>query len=125
LDAVADRIFPADEHGPGAVAVGATEAAMRALDGGPSPQKERVVAVLESLGDRFPERPATEQDAALASLAETDPQGFEMIRTLVLEGLFGDPSHGGNIDGAGWRMLGYPGPRPVVPAEDQQIRGVA
>ena len=45
-----------------------------------------------------------------------------LLRTLVLEGAFGDPAHGGNADGAGWRLLGYPGPRHVVPARDQEIR---
>lgn len=125
LDAAADRIFPADEHGPGAVGVGATEAAVRTLETGASHEQVRLVAALESLGDTFPRQSAEEQDAALASLAETDLEAFEMLRTLVLEGVFGDPSHGGNIDGAGWRMLGYVGPRYVVPAEDQVVREMA
>lgn len=125
LDAAADRIFPADDvHGPGAVAIGATAAVIRALEGSAAHLKAEVVAALESLGDGFPQQPAAEQDAALTVLAQVDPAGFETLRTLVLEGLFGDPSHGGNVDGVGWRMLGYAGPRHVVPAQAQRVREI-
>ena len=34
---------------------------------------------------------------------------FEALIAIVMEGFFSDPIHGGNRDGAGWKMVGYPG----------------
>jgi gluconate 2-dehydrogenase gamma chain len=34
---------------------------------------------------------------------------FEALIAIVMEGFFADPIHGGNRDGAGWKMVGYPG----------------
>jgi len=36
---------------------------------------------------------------------------FALVRQCVLEGLFADPAHGGNRDGAGWALVGFPGAR--------------
>ncbi|MDK6863106.1 MULTISPECIES: gluconate 2-dehydrogenase subunit 3 family protein [Nosocomiicoccus] len=36
---------------------------------------------------------------------------FELLRSLVIEGVYSDPVYGGNRDMAGWKMIGYPGPR--------------
>jgi hypothetical protein len=122
LDAVADRLIPEDEHGPGAVAMGATIAATRALDGELHEQLPAVRAALGALGAGFADAGAAAQDAAIATLEREDPAAFALLRSLVVEGAFGDPLHGGNKDGAGWRLLGYAGPRHVLTAEDQTIR---
>ncbi len=34
---------------------------------------------------------------------------FEALLSIVMEGFFADPIHGGNRDMAGWKMVGYPG----------------
>jgi gluconate 2-dehydrogenase subunit 3-like protein len=34
---------------------------------------------------------------------------FELLRTHVLEGVFGEPSYGGNRDMIGWKLVGFPG----------------
>lgn len=37
-----------------------------------------------------------------------DPSGFiKLMLALVLEGTFGDPTHGGNANENGWRAIGY------------------
>jgi len=46
---------------------------------------------------------------------------FEMIRTHALQGMFGDPSYGGNTDFIGWKLVRFPGPRLVITAHDQKI----
>ena len=38
-----------------------------------------------------------------------------------LEGAFGDPRHGGNRELAGWELLGFPGLRLEVTAEEQAL----
>jgi len=118
LEAIADRLIPADEHGPSAAQAGAVAYVEWALRG---PYAEHAatyaagVAELEGFADLPPEA----QDARLRELEGTP--FFELVRAHVLEGMFGDPSYGGNIDEAGWRLLGYPGPRRVWTAEEQAL----
>ncbi len=50
---------------------------------------------------------------------------FAELRQRAIEGMFGDPAWGGNIDGAGWRLLGYTGPRLAWSVEDQRITEIA
>lgn len=49
---------------------------------------------------------------------------FEMIRTHAVQGMFGDPAHGGNTNFAGWRLVRFPGPRLVISARDQRLNVV-
>ena len=44
----------------------------------------------------------------LATTVLTSLTGF-LYQTL--EGIFGDPMHGGNANLVGWKLIGYPGPR--------------
>ena len=37
-----------------------------------------------------------------------------MIRTHAIQGMFGDPAHGGNVGFVGWNLVRFPGPRLVV-----------
>jgi gluconate 2-dehydrogenase gamma chain len=46
---------------------------------------------------------------------------FEMIRTHAVQGMFGDPAHGGNTNFIGWKLVRFPGPRLVIPAKDQRL----
>jgi gluconate 2-dehydrogenase gamma chain len=121
LEAVADRIIPEDGNGPGAATMCAARGALRALDGDLREDVPAVRAALAALGAGFADVGPAEQDAALGALERDAPAAFALLRTLVLEGAFGDPAHGGNADGAGWQLLGYPGPRHVLTAEDQEI----
>jgi gluconate 2-dehydrogenase gamma chain len=73
--------------------------------------------------------PTTRQDpsvtrAAGASTADFLPNAkavFEMIRTHAVQGMFGDPAHGGNTNFVGWRLVRFPGPRLVISARDQRL----
>jgi gluconate 2-dehydrogenase gamma chain len=38
------------------------------------------------------------------------PTFFELVRKHTMEGYYGSPRHGGNIDGVSWRMLGLAEP---------------
>jgi gluconate 2-dehydrogenase gamma chain len=75
----------------------------------------------------FADLEADRQDALLSELDEiaagleagedpaTDPRRlvmarlYAMVRQHTFEGLFGDPAYGGNRDGVGWRLVGFPG----------------
>jgi gluconate 2-dehydrogenase gamma chain len=63
-------------------------------------------------------RPAGEDDYDFAGGPERKKPGeapavlerlFAVIREHAIEGLFCDPIYGGNRDGVGWRLVGFPG----------------
>jgi gluconate 2-dehydrogenase gamma chain len=66
------------------------------------------------------ELPLAEQDDLIDAWSEGRVVGFEdtgvdavaffeLVRQNTIEGMFCDPSYGGNHDMVGWRWLGYPG----------------
>jgi len=121
LEAVAERLIPSDEHGPGAGQSGAAAYIERALDGAYAHFAPTYATVLALLGADFAERAPEQQDAALARLETSDRASFDLVREHVFEGMFGDPAYGGNRDHAGWRLLGYPGPRREWTPEEQAL----
>jgi gluconate 2-dehydrogenase gamma chain len=118
LEAIADRLIPADEHGPSATQAGAVRYIERALQGPYAEHAATYAAGVAEL-DGFAALSPAEQDARLRELEGTT--FFELVRAHVLEGMFGDPAYGGNADEAGWRLLDYAGPRPVWTAADQAL----
>ena len=44
---------------------------------------------------------------------------FAMLRRHVIESVLSDPIYGGNRDFAGWKAVGYPGPRRAYSAAEQ------
>jgi gluconate 2-dehydrogenase gamma chain len=80
-------------------------------------------------GDAFAQLRPELQDTILkrveSNAIDSDPpwpQGFfGVLRQHTIEGMFCNPSWGGNADEIGWRLLGYPGPKPHWTAEEQQI----
>ena len=95
LEAVAERLIPADQHGPSAADAGAVTYIERALDG---PYAEHAEAYAAGLS-RYAALPGLDPDAQDAFLVgretSADPGErafFELVRTHVFEGMFGDPS---------------------------------
>lgn len=125
LAAACERLFPADED-PGAIALGApgfverqlaSEAFSRwqdafrqglhDLDGDAQARHQRSFTAL----------PPDDQDALLAAwIHGPRPRATFVSRLmhLTLEGVFCDPSHGGNKGGAAWALIGFApsSPRP-------------
>ena len=46
---------------------------------------------------------------------------FNLVRTHTIQGTFCDPYYGGNADFVGWDLIGYPGMRLVVTADEQRM----
>jgi gluconate 2-dehydrogenase gamma chain len=64
--------------------------------------------VLASLEEELP----SEQSATVVMQLPTWEEGLSFFRLLVLhtrQGFYGDPVYGGNRDGVGWRVVGFPG----------------
>jgi gluconate 2-dehydrogenase alpha chain len=133
--AIFERLFPADEHGPGAAAIGVLTYVDRALAGAYRDMAEAYrlglaaidAAARQRAGRPFADCDPIQQDALLAELEEgalpglrVPDQGafFGLLRAHLQEGLFADPVHGGNRDKLGWRFLRHPGFWPSNSAEE-------
>lgn len=125
LEAAAARIFPATDT-PGAVEAGALRYIGQALVGpyrsllplyrsGLSALERRARA---AHGDSFLALSEAKQDGVLEEFEAGQVAGFQqgaefftVLRRHVLEGVFGEPSYGGNENMVGWRLVGFPGQR--------------
>jgi hypothetical protein len=133
IAAAAERMFPADELGPGATDAGVVYYVDRALAGHDARLRDtycRGIALLDTLARErgapsFVEASPALQDAVLAAAEDAEPPlpgpmgflFFESLLSHVKEGLFADPIHGGNRGMVGWRLLGFPGIHLVHPPE--------
>jgi gluconate 2-dehydrogenase gamma chain len=137
LEAIVARLIPADANGPGALEAGAA----RYIDGGLGSAFASLratyaagLAALDSYararaGAAFAALPTERQDAVLTDLEEDRAPGFspssrvffDLVLGHTLEGTFGDPHYGGNRDYIGWELIGYPGLRLAVTADQQRM----
>lgn len=128
LEAVCGQIVPADQD-PGAVEAGVVNFVDRQLVGHlkrhQKAYREGLVGVDQSSlalhGRKFRELPSDQQINVLHSLEKGEAPGevwkrrsakafFDLVGNHTLQGFYGDPRHGGNRDGASWKMLGLPYP---------------
>ncbi len=137
LDAIVARLIPTDANGPGATEARAVRYIDRALAGALSGSRE-VYRVGLAAFDRytrssrrapFTELFTTDQDSVLIDVETGSATGFpgssavffNMVRSHTLQGTFGDPYYGGNVNFVGWDLLGYPGVRTAVTADEQRL----
>ena len=126
LDALVACIVPGDADDPGAREAGAVTYIDRALAG---PYADWGVAYREGLrlldahsvakhGAKFHQLSTTDQDSIVAALEANEIPGFggngaaeffAMVWAHTIEGLLCDPAYGGNRDGIGWKLIGFPG----------------
>jgi gluconate 2-dehydrogenase alpha chain len=125
--ALFERLFPADERGPGAAEIGVVEYLDRALGGHDAalvPMYKAFLAALDSESrsrhmSHFTELSSAQQDQLVEALAGGRLEGpfdaehqfriFAQLRAHLQEGLFADPAYGGNRGAAGWKLIGHPG----------------
>jgi hypothetical protein len=143
MAALASRIFPDDDLGPGAIAAGVVQYVDRALSGAESHRQLVYRASLKdierianaSFGRSFADSAPAQRDSLVSDMAEDRLPArfgekspgkpfFDFLRAHVLEGMFSDPVHGGNRDFVGWRLLGYWGPVPSYSHAEQQLDAV-
>ena len=137
LEAICARIIPTDANGPGAREARAAHYIDRALGGALASSRQAYSAGLaafdayckSSRRAPFLELSTRDQDSVLidvetgAATGFTGSSGafFAMVRTHTLQGTFGDPFYGGNANFVGWDMIGYPGVRTNVSADEQRL----
>lgn len=139
LEAVLERLLPSDATGPGAKEANVLRYIDWSLADGDglsafrAPYSSAITAIdaysRRKFKGAFTDLSAKQQDEVLADMQGNKAAGFSpdslavftMIRAHALQGMFGDPAHGGNVGYVGWKLIGFPGPRLVISAEDQQI----
>jgi gluconate 2-dehydrogenase gamma chain len=140
IAAVVERLIPTDATGPGAREANVIRYIDRSLAGDLSmfrPSYTAAVVAIDSYstskyGAPFAALSTGQQDAVLTDMdlnratgfAPTAKAVFEMIRTHAVQGMFGDPAHGGNVNFVGWKLVRFPGPRLVIAAKDQAVNAV-
>ncbi len=126
---VTGRIIPTDAE-PGAIEAGCVNFIDKALaneDARALPLYRLGVSgtdavAKERFAKAFVELDPTRQDRVLIALESGQapgwPEGpisapvfFETVRAHTIIGFLADPKYGGNRDYAGWKLVGYPGPR--------------
>jgi gluconate 2-dehydrogenase gamma chain len=117
LEALVDQVIPADETSPGAAQAGVVFYIDKQL-GGPlkrfEPQYRLGIPLIQSAcrartGKEFLVLPFGERTAFLQSLDGVNASFFAMIVDHTMQGFYGSPEHGGNLNEASWKMLGIEG----------------
>jgi gluconate 2-dehydrogenase gamma chain len=117
LDAIAALIFPTDDT-PGAREAGVIHFMDRALGDFAAESLEAIRAGLVELqatvdaahpgAGAFADLPLERQAAILTELEQREePDFFDEVRTLTVQGMFALSSYGGNQHDVGWALLGF------------------
>lgn len=137
LEAIVARLIPTDDNGPGAAEARAGHYIDRALGGALASSRQAFRAGLAAVdrfartskGAPFQQLSSQYQDAVLSDM-ETDvatgftPDSstfFNLVRAHTIQGTFCDPYYGGNANFLGWDLIGYPGVRLAVTADQQRL----
>jgi gluconate 2-dehydrogenase gamma chain len=137
LEAVCARLIPTDENGPGALEARAAHYIDRALTGPLRSSRDAYAAGLAAIdvyaqaakGAPFVKLASRDQDAVLTDMERNVATGFtpnaatffNLVRTHTIQGTFCDPYYGGNANFVGWDLIGYPGLRMAVDADEQRM----
>jgi len=147
LSAMVARLIPRDENGPGAIEAGVP----RYIDGllrsdqntyhGPNNPDQNLtdayaagLKAIDAYAQQAHAAPfaslrPVDQDALLTEMQANRAPGFtpdsrtffNLVRRHAIEGMFGDPYYGGNVNFAGWDLIGYPGIKLVFTEEEQKL----
>src|SRR5262249_12849495 len=137
LEAVVARLIPTDANRPAATEARAAHYTHPALGGAWASAREAYAAGLAALDAYarsskrapFARLSAADQDSVLSDLEAGVATGFgsnsriffELVRNHTIQGTFCDPYYGGNANFVGWDLIGYPGVRTVVTADEQRM----
>jgi gluconate 2-dehydrogenase gamma chain len=136
LGAIAARLIPSDSNGPGATEARAAQYIDRALGGALALFRETYRTGLAAIdrhaqslkGSSFARLAPADQDAFLRDVERSAIAGFSdsaaffnVVLAHTIQGTFCDPYYGGNANFAGWDLIGYPGVRLAVTADEQGL----
>jgi gluconate 2-dehydrogenase gamma chain len=86
-------------------------------------QQDTVLRVMERANQPTPPSGSDNREGTppLIPFPSSAAAFFEVIREHTLQGMFGDPYHGGNANFVGWNLLGFPGIKLFYSAKEQQL----
>lgn len=105
IEAIAARIVPSGDDGPGAREAGVVWFIDRALGNLFADSRAELLRALESLPAGFADLDTAMQDRHLRSIE--DGPLFGQLRFMTVLGLLSSPDYGGNRDGLGWQLMGF------------------
>jgi gluconate 2-dehydrogenase gamma chain len=136
-DAFVARLIPSDANGPGAREARVLRYIDRALSGELASSRAAYTVGLAAtdayarskFGAGFAALSASQQDVVLTDLEQNVATGFspnsraffDLVREHALQGMFGDPYHGGNADFIGWDLVGFAGIKVAFTEAEQQL----
>jgi gluconate 2-dehydrogenase gamma chain len=137
VDAMLGRLVPADANGPGAVEARVLRYIDRALSGELASSRPAYTAGLVAtnaysrsrFGGDFASLNAAQQNTILDEMERNVATGFspnsraffDLLREHAVQGMFGDPVHGGNADFIGWDLIGFTGIKLSYTEAEQQL----
>ena len=121
LVAALARLLPGDDAGPGALEAGVPGFIEQALSRELAQLRSVYEAGLDELdaearrrcGRPFAELAGADADDVIAAAEADGAPFFDLLLGDAIDGLLGSPT--------GWELVGYPGPRVVVTAAEQEV----
>lgn len=140
IETIAARVIPGDESDPGAReadVITYIDRTLAGFDHYTQPLYARGLKLLDELsrksqGEPFVKLTPEDQDAILAQIEDEGESAspgshenvladfFALVRQHTIEGMFADPMYGGNRDGVGWKLVGFPGAQWGYSTEQKQ-----
>jgi gluconate 2-dehydrogenase gamma chain len=136
IDAIASHVIPSEPGSPGALEAGVVNYIDGTLAGFGRDLQDVYRSGLEALqaavtpfsARTFADLDRDQQRSILEAAESADPAGpdaflgqfFAIVCEHVVQGFFGDPAYGGNVDEIGWRLVGYPGAQWGFSADQMQ-----
>jgi gluconate 2-dehydrogenase gamma chain len=137
LEAITARLIPTDANGPGALEAQAARYIDRALGGALASFREAYrsgLAAVDGYARASKSMPFAgltpeNQDEILREIERNVATGFAgppsaffgLVLAHTIQGTFCDPYYGGNAGFVGWDLIGYPGVRLAVSANEQRL----
>lgn len=108
MEAVVDTLIPPDEF-PGGAEAGVGVFLDRQLAGHYRKFQPLYREGLAAVGADFVSLTPEQRTSRIKQIEKSHPQFFSVLLNHTMQGFYGDPRHGGNRDGIGYRMIGVPG----------------
>lgn len=131
IEAMAERIMPADEQSPGATDAHVIDYIDRSLAAHNAEDKPNYLTGIDLMdkasetayGKPFVDLTVDQQVELMTAMDKREPppgwtdtalssQTFlRLVIEHTMEGMFADPQYGGNYNETGWKMVNFPGPK--------------
>lgn len=108
MEAVADTLIPPDEF-PGGAEAGVPVFLDRQLAGHYRKFQSLYREGLAAIGADFTALAPEKRTERMKQIEKSHARFFATLLAHTMQGFYGDPRHGGNRDGIGYRMIGVPG----------------